>query len=281
MGREAFAARVGLFAVLSLGAAESSWAGAWVLDPGRVRIEAKLLHQDTRERYFLDGQRIPYFFEGHNRTSAAYGDVVVGLPWRLEAALQGSVFRIEFDDLADQRRSTGLGDTRLALRRNLLRGPLVITLGGRLKLPTGKFQNDAEVVPVGEGQYDYDFSLELGRSLWPRPGYLTGEVGYRFRSENRKTAVRPGHELFWSLEGGYSPRRRLTVKLLARGVHGRESTAFELPIATLRRKAVYVEPGLILDLGGGRGVSVSVPFTVSGRNWPAGPVLSVGVSQAF
>lgn len=281
MRRATVAARAGLLAVLALAAAEPSWAGAWVLDPGRVRIEAKLLHQDTRERYFLDGARIPYFFEGHNRTSAAYADVAVGLPWRLEAALQGSVFRIDFDDLADERRSTGVGDTRLGLRRNLLRGPLVVTVGARLKLPTGRFQNDAEVVPVGEGQLDYDVSLELGRSLWPKPGYLTGELGYRFRSENRENGIRPGNELFWSLEGGYSPLRRFTIKLLARGLQGQESTAFALPITTLKRKAVYLEPGLILDLGGGRGVSVSAPFTVAGRNWPAGPVLSVGVWQAF
>lgn len=270
-----------MLAALALAAAEPAGAGAWILEPGRARIEVKLLHQDTRERYFLDGERIPYFFEGHNRTSAAFADVVVGLPWRFEAALQGSLYRIDFDDLADRRRSTGLGDTRLGLRRNLLRGPVVVTVGGRLKLPTGKFRNDAEIVPVGEGQYDYDVSLELGRSLWPRPGYLTGELGYRFRRENRESGIRPGNELFWSLEGGYSPLRRLTVKLLARGLHGRESTAFELAIATLKRKAVYLEPGLMLDMGSGRGVSVAVPFTVEGRNWPAGPVFSVGVWQAF
>jgi hypothetical protein len=207
--------------------------------------------------------------------------VWIGLPASLEGSVQASLFRIEFDDLSDERRSTGLGDTRIGLRWNPVERPLVLSLATQVKIPTGDFDNDAEIVPVGEGQYDLDFSLQLGRSMWPRPGYVTGEIGYRLRGENRESGIDPGNELFWSLEAGWKAVRWLTVKLVARGLKGAESAAFGLPIATLKREAVYVSPGLIVDAGGGRSVTVSVPFSVAGRNWPAGPIVSIGVSQGF
>ena len=44
-------------------------AGAWVLPRGRTDVQVAFLHQDTTDRYFLDGDRIPYFFDGRNRYS--------------------------------------------------------------------------------------------------------------------------------------------------------------------------------------------------------------------
>ena len=45
----------------------------------------------------------------------------------------------------------------------LRKGSTVATVGAAVKFPTGKFINDAEVVPVGEGQYDID--LRVGALL--------------------------------------------------------------------------------------------------------------------
>jgi len=256
-------------------------AGAWVLPEGQTRAELTLMRQRTEQRYFLDGEKIPYFFEGQSRISAAFLKLRRGLWRRLELSVDLSLYQVQFDDLADERSSTGPGDVRLGVRYGILEAPIVVTLGSTVKLPTGDFDNDAEVVPVGEGQHDVELTLELGRSLWPRPGYVTGLFGYRFRAENEASGIDPGNELIWSLEAGYELLPRTTLKLLARGLHGQESTTFGLSVPTLKREAVYLEPALIVSLGETRGVELKVPFTVRGRNWPAGPVFALGFHQTF
>ncbi len=256
-------------------------AGAWVLPKGRANIQVAFLHQDTTERYFLDGERIPYFFEGHNRTSAFYIDGRYGITDRLEGVVQVPFFLLRFDDLSDNRRSNGLGDVRAGLRYNLVRASPVATFDVRVKFPTGTFINDAEVVPVGEGQWDLDLAGELAHSFWPRPFYVNGRAGYRFRGPNDESGIDFGDEIFWLVEGGYTVSERIGLKLVARGLHGREGTSFGIPIETLKREAIYVEPGFIFRASPSWFVELAVPFTVSGRNWPAGPVFTLKLTKAF
>jgi hypothetical protein len=256
-------------------------AGAWVLPRGRTDVQVALLHQDTTDRYFLDGDRIPYFFDGRNRTSALYLDARHGLTDRIEALLQVPFFLLRFDDLADDRRSNGLGDVRVGARYNLLRDSPVATLDVRVKIPTGTFVNDAEVVPVGEGQWDLDLAAEVAHSFWPRPFYVNGRAGYRFRGANDEIGIDFGDELFWLVEGGYTVNARVGLKLVARGLHGKEGTSFGIPIETLKREAVYLEPGVIIRAGPSWFVELAVPFTVAGRNWPAGPVFSLKLTRSF
>ena len=82
-------------------------------------------------------------------------------------------------------------------------------------------------------------------------------------------------------------KKRLTelagigLKVVARGLHGKEGTSFGIPIETLKREAIYVEPGLVIRVNPSWFVEVAVPFTVAGRNWPAGPVFSLKLTAAF
>ena len=255
--------------------------GAWVLPRGRANIQVALLHQDTTERYFLDGERIPYFFEGHNRTSALYVDGRYGVTDRLEGVVQVPFFLLRFDDLSDNRRSNGLGDVRAGLRYNFIRSSPVATVDIRVKFPTGTFINDAEVVPVGEGQWDLDLAGELAHSFWPRPFYVNGRAGYRFRGPNDESGLDFGDELFWLVEAGYSLNQRIGLKMVAQGLNGKEGSSFGIPIETLKRSAVYLEPGLVIQVNPSWFVEVAIPFTVSGRNWPAGPVFTLKLTAAF
>ena len=134
--------------VAALAPARAS-AGAWVLPAKRAWGQVSLFHQATEERYFLDGERIPYFFEGRNQTSGLFLDLRYGVLGRLELVLQAPVYRLAFDDLADSRRSTGIADVRAGARVAILNGTNVLTAGVAVKFPTGEFVNDAEVVPVG------------------------------------------------------------------------------------------------------------------------------------
>ena len=166
-----------------LGWSVSARAGAWVYPKRASWLKLAFAYQSTDERYFLDGERIPYFFEGQNETTAAFLDFRHGLGAGFDVLFQLPIYNIRFDDLADERKSTGIADVRAGARWNFLADPFVATVEGVVKFPTGEFVNDAEVVPVGEGQYDFEIGVEVGRSLWPRPGYLNGELGYRFRTD--------------------------------------------------------------------------------------------------
>ena len=267
--------------LLLWGLSPRAWAGAWVLPARRAWGQISVFHQETTERYFLDGNRTPYFFEGRNRTTGLFLDLRYGMTDRIEIVAQLPVFRLQFDDLADRRRSTGLGDLRVATRWNLRKGSTVATLGAAIKFPTGEFVNDAEVVPVGEGQYDVDITAEAGHSFWPRPAYVSGLAGYRLRGANRVNGISPGDEFFWSLEGGHRIVSRLGVKGVARGLHGQRSTSFGLEIQTLKREIIYVQPGLVWELAPERGIELSLPFTVRGRNWPAGVSVGLGFYTRF
>ena len=267
--------------VLLAGPSPRAWAGAWVLPARRAWGQIGVFHQDTAERYFLDGNRTPYFFEGRNRTTGLFFDLRYGVTDRLEIGAQLPVYRLEFDDLADRRRSTGLGDLRFAGRWNLRKGATVATVGAAVKFPTGEFVNDAEVVPVGEGQYDVDLTAEAGHSFWPRPAYVNVLAGYRLRGANRANGISPGDEFFWSVEAGHRILSRLSVKGVTRGLHGERSTSFGLEIQTLKREVVYVQPGLVWELAPERGIDLSLPFTIKGRNWPAGVSVGVGFYTRF
>jgi len=267
--------------VLLVAVPRTAWAQGWTLPQGQNWVRVGLLVQVTDERYFIDGRRIPYFFDGHNETVGFFFDWRRGLTERIEVGLQVPYFGISFDDLAADRSSGGIGDIRLAVRYNLLLDPVVVTVGGIVKFPTGEFENDAETIPVGEGQWDYSFQLEVARSLWPRPGWVSGQIGYRFRTENKETGIDHGNELFWSAEVGYEVIRRLSLKVRGRGLHGGETTSFGIPFSTLQRSAVYVEPGFLVSVSRVGSVEFSVPISLSGQNWPAGPIFILGYFQTF
>lgn len=263
-----------------LSGASSASAGAWLVPAREWRAQLAFLHQDTSERYFLDGQRIPFFFEGRSRASALVVDAARGFGG-LDLALQVPIFFFSFDDLADDRSSAGFGDVRITVRARVLDAPIVVTAGATGKMPTGAFDNDAEVVPVGEGQWDYDGFLEVGRSFWPRRAYVTALAGYRARTRNATSNIDPGDEFYWSAEVGHRIGEHLTVRARARGLHGRDATTFGIPTASLRREAVYLSPGVVWDVGDRWGVDVSVPFTLRGRNWPSGSSLSFALFAKF
>jgi hypothetical protein len=260
-------------------------------DPFVSDTENVLLHRQSRvesssggtKAYVIDGERIPYFFDGRNRTRALFFKYVRGITDRWDVKAQLPFFNIAFDDIADERTSNGLGDLRIESRYNLVRVPLVLTVGGAIKLPTGEFVNDAEIVPVGEGQYDFDVFVEVGRALWPVRGYVTGKIGYRFRTKNQEIDIDFGDELIWRVEGGYQFGTRIYSKIVLRGLHGFESTSFGLSIDSLRRRVIYLEPGARFTLAASRTIEVTVPISRSrgatGRQCPFSTSISLRPSE--
>ncbi len=181
-----------LSAAALIASAQPALAGAWIYPKGVNWFRIGFAYQNTDERYFLDGERIPYFFDGESEVSAAFFEYRLGLGAGFEALFQLPVYDIRFDDFADNRSSTGIGDVRAGARWNFVQDALVATVGAGVKFSTGEFVNDAEIVPVGEGQYDFEVDVEVGRSLWPRPGYVNGKLGYRFPNREQGKRHRSG-----------------------------------------------------------------------------------------
>jgi len=186
------------------------------------------------------------------------------------------------DDLASGKESfghdaqSGLGDPRLAVRvgSELFGASVPLALRAGLKLPGREFPVDATLIPLSEGQRDWELSLESGTALTGVPLYVMGWIGYRWRQLNAEVDRKPGNERFAHFGIG-GKIRALQVEMAAEWVSGETPRYLGLELPTAARRLVQLQPTVAYDLGPG-----SVQFTglipVAGRNLPSGPGLSAG-----
>ena len=115
------------------------------LSQGRELVPYRLRLSEHR-RTLLPGRREnPHFFDGESEVSAAFFEYRLGLGAGFEALFQLPVYNIRFDDFADNRSSTGIGDVRAGARWNFVQDAVVATVGAGVKFSTGEFVNDAEI----------------------------------------------------------------------------------------------------------------------------------------
>ena len=106
-----------------------------------------------------------------------------GLTERLTALTSLYYKKIKKEDNYIEMETDGIGDIDLGLKYAIFKGNKgVISVQGLLKIP--ETYDKKNMLPLGNGQYDYEFRLLLGKSLWPAiPGYLNIEIGYRWRAQ--------------------------------------------------------------------------------------------------
>ena len=280
--------------------AEGLFAGAWTLRKGRLWVKSAFLIQRTSERYASEtifcgdqlcrnGQRTPYFFNGRVESNATYLDIWYGLTDRFELQLQLPYFDIAFEDEVNPNRpsSQGLGDVRFGLRYRIPFKPIVTTFRIGAKAPTGFFNKDSEVVPIGEGQWDLEVSADFGRSFWPLPAYTNLSVGYRFRFEPdlQTTNLDPGDEFWFRAETGIKVGSTFEIKTLLEGFWGQEFTALfadsNLRINNSERRILYFRPGIGWMIFEPLEFEFSTLFSLSGKNYPAGNIYILGLAYTF
>ena len=268
-------------------------AGAWTLPQGRVWAKIAFLQQQTDEWYlaspefigqlFSAGTRRPYRFNGEYDSKAVFIEAWYGVTDRLDIGVQLPYFDQVFDD--DTRlvppSEKGFSDLRLGAKLQALQRPLVVTLKGVVKLPTGDFQNEDGLIPVGEGQWDFDFVLQLGRSLWPLPLYGNVDIGYRVRLENKEIVRDPGDEWLINAEVGYNITRKLLLAAKVEMLRGKAGTDFGFKNRSQIKRITYLSPTIMFNITGDTTVELSYRKTLNGRNFPAGHQLAIGVSQGF
>ena len=241
-------------------------------------------HHDTREEYGPTGEVRKLFADGHAVTTSAYLTAAVGLVSGVDAWVQLPFHRLSFDDAAGKRERLGVGDPRFYLRAGPealgFEGAPAVALRAGLKLPGADFPVDPEVIPLTEGQRDWELLLEAGHSFHPAPVYVAGWVGYRWREENEEVLRDPGDERLLYVAAGGETIGRLTWKLAVEGLSGRTPRIEGVAVETARRRMIQLLPTLGWRIDPGV-VELGARVPVDGRNLPAGPALVAGYFLAW
>ena len=114
--------------------------------------------------------------------------------------------------------TTGVGDWDLGVRIGILaNGPTVVSLQALAGLPLGD-SGQGVVLWTGDGEFNQHFSLQVGHSLYPVPGYLKAEIGYNNRQGDDDPNDDYSDELRYGLEAGYTVAERLGISVWLRGI---------------------------------------------------------------
>ncbi len=252
-------------------------AAQWAEEPGRGWISGSVHHHDTRTAFDMHGARYDFVLDGRAVSTSGYLTAAAGLVTGIDAWAQLSFHRFRFDDSAARRVSTGPGDARLYLRANPLHWigePLPFALRAGVKLPVGDLDVGSSLLPLGDGQTDYELLVEAGRSFHPKPLYLMGWVGHRWRAANRETGRSFGDEWFYFVQVG-GTLGVMEYKLILEGLRGDGAGTSGGPAYGPRRELAVVNPSLGVSLGPGA-VELGLRVPVAGKNLPAGHAWTAG-----
>ncbi len=247
--------------------------------PGKLWVKSAVFLQRTDERFDAVGDRVPWFASGESDSRAVFTDIIVGLRRDLDLWVQIPYFDLRFQDVANDLQSTGIGDVRAWLRwqfASIGNGSTPLALRVGAKAPIGTDSPDAFVIPLGEGQWDFEAFGEIGHSFWPLPVYAELWLGYRARLENAEKVFDPGGEYVFLAEAGVNPTSGTLLKATIDGFRGRRLKSDRVLTANKRRITT-------LQLAGAFQVGplwpeVGVRIPVAGQDFPAGTQFVFGAS---
>lgn len=274
------AGRTGLTLTVVAACADSYAGAQWVSKPGSGWASLTVFHHATDSRFDEGGAVESLFNEGGESISTSiFLTGVVGVVRGVDVWFQAPFHRLEFNDVVEDRLSTGFGDPRFHVRigPGLFTNrspPLPLALRFGVKLPVSDFPIDTEVIPIGEGQRDWEAILETGISFWPNSTYLSGWIGYRWREPNEEIRRDFGDEVFFLVSGG-GRIRAWSWKLSVEGLFGRAHEVFGLTIRADRRELVQVMPSIGRQTGPGI-AELGLRLPLAGRNLPSGPAVFLG-----
>jgi hypothetical protein len=262
-------------------------AGAWMRGPGHGYAKVAVVWVHADERLGADGGSTAMPADGHFNDAGIAVYTELGLLRHLDLVLATSLKRITVrDDTSIDVSTAGLADLQVDARLGALRaGPVLTAVIAGVKLPTG-YRSD-ETPPLGTGAVDGRLRIAVSGG-WPRPfpGYLSGEVGYRWRGDLAddldylvELGVGPGES------AGFGAGAWLRVKL--EGVDSRGARHLDPAIApelTSREEDfVKVGPELSwpLDREATFTLEVGARWVVDGKNTIASRDLIFGVASVF
>ncbi len=181
-----------MLALLAAGLPDSS-AQAWTQEAGSAYVKVSQSFSAASSRYDENGDIVPYNENTsgsfRERSTYVYGEY--GVTDRLTFAASVPYKRLyvtdETFDPVFERESFAFGTASITARYDIGQSlglgpeePTVLAANFGVAVPLGYTRNYNPA--VGPGQLDLHATLNLGRSLWPFPGYVQAGLGYRRRT---------------------------------------------------------------------------------------------------
>ncbi len=234
------------------------------------------LRQRSTDTLNARGDRQPLLAGGEFRTASAYVSGGVGLSPGVDLWAQVPVHFMRYEDTGGTRERSGVGDARIALRLSPELFGSIAPIAWRvgMKQPGTRFPLDATVIPLTEGQQDFETSLESGRTFGGNAVYVLGWAGYRWRRENAEAARKPGNETFLHVAAGTSVsgiRMELGTDVLI----GEPPRQLGFSVEASRRRMLQLAPTVTRKVGFGD-LELTTVIPIVGRNLPTGAGVSVG-----
>lgn len=191
-------------------------AGAWTLEKGAVynKIAANYFTSDSTFGTGAEG-----FEEFTDFTVNYYGEF--GLTDKLTLITQIPLRRSENTTAGESVDTFGVGDVDIGLRYNLLNEKWVVS--GQFLYKAPFLYDEDEELPLGNGQSDFEFRLQAGRSLFPY-GYVGFEAGYRIRAED------PSDEFRYLAEYGFDLNKNVYLRTKLDVIQAIDSTDIEIDL---------------------------------------------------
>ncbi len=262
-----------LAVLLSIGpGAPAAHAGAWTRDAGSVFFKLGYERWNTSARYDSTGARTSYLtstgggdLKRQYRSQALRAYVEYGLSDVLTVAASGGYQWIEAEGLDLLSRTSGFPDLTLQLKRRLIAAPVVVSVNGEGRFPTG--YDPLRFPALGSGRTDFGARIAAGASS--RLGYVTTEAGYVVRGGNRANEVPMSAEAGLQLPGDFMLRGALAASMTS----GHASGGAQFDPALADQRYLSATGGVVLR-GRPFDFALDVDRVLSGRNTLAGTRLN-------
>jgi hypothetical protein len=247
------------------------------LPPGGGWAQVSFFRQRSLSFYNQNGDVQDFLAASDFLTRSVFLTASVGLVEGVDIWAQLPFHNLDVTSDGGDSGSSGVGDLRFALRVTPelfgSTAPFGLRFGG--KTPGTTFPVDATILPLTEGQRDFEMSLESGTALSFLPVYVAGWVGYRWRDLSEVRDYNPGEETFGHFAVG-GAIGGLTMELGADALWGQAPTVQGLTLGDDEARRLFqLVPTVGYPVGPGK-IEVASQIPLAGRNLPNG--VGVGVS---
>jgi hypothetical protein len=256
------------------------FAGAWTQNRGAMYNRLVFNYYYADERFDGGGQRKDFDNNGDFKDLNVNYYVEYGLTCRLTAIGSFYYKYLEYDDETVKLETYDFGDIDFALKYRLYNGPLgVFSVQGLVKIP-GVYDRH-ERLAIGNGQYDLEFRVLYGLSLWRfLPGYCNFEVGYRWRADD------PSDEFRYLAEFGMYFVKNTYGRIKLDGILGLRNAEKDIdfsgnPAATLDFDLGKLDAALGYKISPRWAVELGYVPEIYGLNTSAGARYSMAVVYQF
>ncbi len=256
------------------------FAGAWTAKKGEMYNKFALNYYYADENYNANGDRGKFPLNGKFRDYNFQYYMEYGITDDLTIISSMYYKYLKKEDDSILIKTWGISDVDLGLKSKLLDTKFgVLSAQGLIKIPALYDKNDP--VPLGNGQYDFEFKFLYGVSFMPRfPGYFNTELGYRYRTQD------PSDEWRYLVEFGMDLSKKVYARVKLDGIKSANNGKNAFTIEgnpTLTNNFDLGKLDMALGYKMYRKWSVELSYTpeIYGKNTSAGKTYSLAVIYMF